>query len=589
MFKKKRLRSMISLLLSFTMSVGLLYIPVSALDDPADTLAAKEAAVISAAETNGGLIAVGTRLTEEEAALIEKSLEQDRQAAERDYRFTPFSAAYSAGNGSTNYFYNQLTSAEKTFYDNIKSAAESFYSSNIDVTENYYASVSYNASALNAAALKKVYNLFYHSNPKYFFTYAAYSYSTSGSNGTFYPMIMDKFKSASVRNSYKSQLASVTSSWLSQINALSGDSVREEKIYTLLCDKIVYTHDSPFDQSLAAALIDGKCVCNGYAQSMVYLCNLANIDCIMLVSDAHAWNMVKLDNVWYYIDVTWMDQDWGIWEDWINVDSAAKVTAQDQDNNHVLLTSLYSGISLPQAGGSSSGSGGNSGGNSGGSSGGNSGGSSSNGVVNENALKLYNLYTITAESVYATPVVKVTMPKSMSFVFNPFNIKVTEKSSIDPYGNNQKIICNYNDPENDSWLITNHSGKPIKAGIYAWSEKDVTVDFSVRDATRNTVDHSDTTKKYLLLDIQANGQKITLLDPRLRTDEGDNSAKLNIRAGWWSSENEGLITVIRGIADGENISISMSGDTVNAGDLLWRNSDKVSIGFVFNFEVEDPV
>ena len=90
MFKKKRLRSMISLLLSFTMSVGLLYISASALDDPADALAAKEAAVISEAEANGGLIAVGTQITEEEAALIEESLEQDRQAAEQNYRFTPF-------------------------------------------------------------------------------------------------------------------------------------------------------------------------------------------------------------------------------------------------------------------------------------------------------------------------------------------------------------------------------------------------------------------------------------------------------------------------------------------------------------------
>ena len=89
------------------------------------------------------------------------------------------------------------------------------------------------------------------------------------------------------------------------------------------------------------------------------------------------------------------------------------------------------------------------------------------------------------------------------------------------------------------------------------------------------------------MDIEANGERVTLLDSRLRTDE-EEPKKLNIKAGWWSDENDGMITILNGIEDEGKIEITIDGDTVNAGDLTWKKSDKVTIGFVFNFEVEEP-
>ena len=407
-------------------------------------------------------------------------------------------------------------------------------------------------------------------------------------------MVMDKFKSASVRNSYKSQLTSVTSSWLSQINALSGDAAREEKIYTLLCDKIVYTHDSPFDQSLAAALIDGKCVCNGYAQSMVYLCNLANIDCIMLVSDAHAWNMVKLDNVWYYIDVTWMDQDWGIWEDWINVDSAAKVTAQDQDNNHVLLTSLYSGISLPQAGGNSGSGGssdGNSGGNSGGSSGGNSGGSSggnsggssggnSGGSSGGSSVgTVGDIMTMTAEGVLAKPALKITMPKSMSFVFNPYGLTVNEKGAIDnDAGISGTLVGSYAfDPtDNSGWHITNSTGTPVKAAVYAYALNKNPAEFEVIDRTG-----SSDAKRSLKVALAAKADSGDAAVVSLKGEKLDTKAK-----SIWSLTNGS--TVIEQVENKLYIYFDTDNcSAVKEASDSWSEKDIVKIDFIFAFELTD--
>lgn len=60
------------------------------------------------------------------------------------------------------------------------------------------------------------------------------------------------------------------------------------------------------------ALIRKEAVCNGYAQAMKLLCDIAGIPCEMMTGishgDHHAWNLVKLeDGKWYQVDATWDD------------------------------------------------------------------------------------------------------------------------------------------------------------------------------------------------------------------------------------------------------------------------------------------
>lgn len=56
-----------------------------------------------------------------------------------------------------------------------------------------------------------------------------------------------------------------------------------------------------------------KAVCEGYARAFKLLMDIAGIECIMVTgtvgeeNTSHAWNMVKLDDRWYHIDVTFDD------------------------------------------------------------------------------------------------------------------------------------------------------------------------------------------------------------------------------------------------------------------------------------------
>ncbi len=66
-------------------------------------------------------------------------------------------------------------------------------------------------------------------------------------------------------------------------------------------------------------LVEGRCVCAGYAHAFSLILNKLNIPCAYVTGDVyergpHAWNYVEMDGKGYFIDVTWDDQ--GLYEDW---------------------------------------------------------------------------------------------------------------------------------------------------------------------------------------------------------------------------------------------------------------------------------
>lgn len=108
------------------------------------------------------------------------------------------------------------------------------------------------------------------------------------------------------------------------------DLEKEFAINQYLCDTIEYDmaalenaeannyeHTDPeFNDSFTAygALINGKCVCAGYAAAMKLLCEEAGLEAIVTTGMlegqlSHAWNKVKLDGQWQVVDATNNDND----------------------------------------------------------------------------------------------------------------------------------------------------------------------------------------------------------------------------------------------------------------------------------------
>ena len=111
------------------------------------------------------------------------------------------------------------------------------------------------------------------------------------------------------------EIDEVTSKIVEEIKGKTSDKM---EMLTLLHDKLSNTityHDAPITQDLLytvyGALVWGYTVCEGYARTMRYLCKQLDIDCIIVTgtskNEQHMWNMVRLDNEWYHIDLTWND------------------------------------------------------------------------------------------------------------------------------------------------------------------------------------------------------------------------------------------------------------------------------------------
>jgi transglutaminase/protease-like cytokinesis protein 3 len=80
-------------------------------------------------------------------------------------------------------------------------------------------------------------------------------------------------------------------------------------IHDYLITNIVYTLDENREhiRNIYGALVENKCVCEGYAEAIQYIARQYNINCIIAYSSSHEWNFVEMDNKWYIIDVTYDD------------------------------------------------------------------------------------------------------------------------------------------------------------------------------------------------------------------------------------------------------------------------------------------
>lgn len=131
------------------------------------------------------------------------------------------------------------------------------------------------------------------------------------------------------------------------------DLEKEFAINQYLCDTIEYDDDAlenaekndfgrvdeEFNDSFTAygALINGKCVCSGYAAAFKLLSQQAGLNSIVVTGKLegninHAWNKVEIDGKWYVLDVTNNDMD-TITNGLLNLSNSVsgKVLVEDHD------------------------------------------------------------------------------------------------------------------------------------------------------------------------------------------------------------------------------------------------------------------
>lgn len=103
------------------------------------------------------------------------------------------------------------------------------------------------------------------------------------------------------------------------------DGMSDKEKVTAIHDYLIYHADytangdlsqaSMWNHSVAGLVLDGSAVCDGYARSFYLFCKAAGLECEYVggyglpktEDSSHAWNRVKVDGKWYYVDCTWDD------------------------------------------------------------------------------------------------------------------------------------------------------------------------------------------------------------------------------------------------------------------------------------------
>lgn len=164
---------------------------------------------------------------------------------------------------------------------------------------------------VNTAQLKNVFEAVYNDHPELFWLDTGYSCKYR-SGGDCVEITLVYNRSAQNLDQSQKEFDSAAEEILREARGKSTTLEKEEYVHDTLAQKASYSLSAAMNQSAYSALVSGDTVCAGYSRAFQYLLMQLQIPCYYCTGysgEDHAWNIVKTDDGYYNVDVTWDDTD----------------------------------------------------------------------------------------------------------------------------------------------------------------------------------------------------------------------------------------------------------------------------------------
>lgn len=194
-------------------------------------------------------------------------------------------------------YYQMLTENQQSVYRQIYANAQ-------NLTDKFAPD-----KTVSASDVKTAFEAVIGDHPELFWMETGYS-SKYLANGQCVEIDLKYNSTASDLENAKQKFDAAAQDLISGATALGSDYEKEKYVHDALAAAVTYDLTADMNQSAYSALVNGKSVCAGYARAYQYLLQQLGIPCYYCTGYSggdHAWNIVKLEDGYYNVDVTWDD------------------------------------------------------------------------------------------------------------------------------------------------------------------------------------------------------------------------------------------------------------------------------------------